>query len=221
MQKTKVLTWYFASLFSRFAFLFSLFVFHSISHQGWPSREKSKNFVVYFFTALIKHEIRMKYKKFIASISYYMVCFVKTFAKYKIGKVYNRPYRVHPACFSPSTSNLPKHDRFLAGKDENKRKGESALMMSMPVRPHPTEASFPQNSYGMHSSRDPSTQMFFLHRVIIPAENNARRWSPSILVEGWQMMSFKFHTRRSIAESSPRHHPNKPPPKTPTYGFTK
>ncbi len=33
-----------------------------ISHQGKYSHEKSKDFVVYFFTALIKHKIRMKYE---------------------------------------------------------------------------------------------------------------------------------------------------------------
>ncbi len=36
------------------------FRFFSISHRGWHSREKSKDFVVYFFAALIKHEIREK-----------------------------------------------------------------------------------------------------------------------------------------------------------------
>ncbi len=42
-----------------FAFHAPFSVFH-ISHQGWHSREKSKDFVVYFFTVLIKHEIRME-----------------------------------------------------------------------------------------------------------------------------------------------------------------
>ncbi len=78
-------TWivgYLASLFSCFARLFSLFAFHSVSPQGWHSCEKSKNFVVYFFAALIKHEIRMKYEKCIASVLYFVVCFAKTFKKY-------------------------------------------------------------------------------------------------------------------------------------------
>ncbi len=33
--------------------------------------------MVYFFTALIKHEIRMKYEKCIASVSYFVVYFAK------------------------------------------------------------------------------------------------------------------------------------------------
>ncbi len=44
--------------------------------------QKSKDFVVYFFTALIKHKIRIKCEKCIVSVSYFVVCFVKTFAKY-------------------------------------------------------------------------------------------------------------------------------------------
>ncbi len=62
-----------------FVSLFSLFAFHSISRQGQHSHEKSKDFVVYFFTALIKHEIRMKSEKCIVNVLYS----VKTFAKYK------------------------------------------------------------------------------------------------------------------------------------------
>ncbi len=56
---------------------------HSSSHQGQHSHENSKDFVVYFFTALIKHEICMIYKKCIVSVSYFMACFMKTFAKYE------------------------------------------------------------------------------------------------------------------------------------------
>ncbi len=56
---------------------FSLFVFHSISHQGRYSREKSKNVMVYFFVTFTKHEIHMKYEKCIVSASYFVVCFAK------------------------------------------------------------------------------------------------------------------------------------------------
>ncbi len=39
-----------------------------VLHQGSHSHEKSKDVVVYFFVALIKHEIRVKYKKCTASL---------------------------------------------------------------------------------------------------------------------------------------------------------
>ncbi len=73
-----------------FASLFSLFTFRSILCQSRHLREKSKDFVVYFFAALIKHEIRMKYGKCIVSILYFVVCFVKTFAKYPQNAKYGK-----------------------------------------------------------------------------------------------------------------------------------
>ncbi len=78
-KKWKVyrLTGYFASLFSHFAPFFSLF-----ACQSRHSHKKSKDFVVYFFDALIKHKIRVKYEKCIVSVSYLVVWFAKTFAKY-------------------------------------------------------------------------------------------------------------------------------------------
>ncbi len=63
-----------------FAFRAPFFAFH-ILRQGWHSRKKSKDFVVYFFMALIKHEIRMKCEKCIVSVSYFLVCFTKTLTK--------------------------------------------------------------------------------------------------------------------------------------------
>ncbi len=67
----RLIAWYFASLFhiSR--------PFFRILWQGRHSCEKSKDFVVYFFAALIKREIRMKYKKCTANVSYFAVCFAK------------------------------------------------------------------------------------------------------------------------------------------------
>ncbi len=57
-----------------FTLLFSLFVvIRNISCQDWHSCEKSKDFVVYFFVALIKHEIRMQCEKCIVSVSYFVV----------------------------------------------------------------------------------------------------------------------------------------------------
>ncbi len=68
-----------------FAFRAPFFAF-LISHQGRHSHEKSKDFVIYFLTALIKHEIRMKYEK----------CFVFRDMFHKIPTKYKkcvRPYR--------------------------------------------------------------------------------------------------------------------------------
>ncbi len=70
MRKTKkCIAGYFAPLF--FAFRVPYFAF-CILRQGWHSRKNSKDFVIYFFAALIKHEIRMKYEKCIVSV----LCFV-------------------------------------------------------------------------------------------------------------------------------------------------
>ncbi len=49
---------------------------------GSAYAEKSKDFVVYFFVALIKLKIRVKYEKCIVSVPYFVVCFAKTFTKY-------------------------------------------------------------------------------------------------------------------------------------------
>ncbi len=66
---------YFASLFSHFAAFYA---------------RKVKDFVSYFFMTLIKHEIYMKCGKRIASVSYFMVCFAKTFAKYPQNAKYKK-----------------------------------------------------------------------------------------------------------------------------------
>ncbi len=63
-----------------------------ISCQGRRLCRKSKDFVVYFFEALIKHEIRMKYEKCIGSVSYFVVRFENTCeipVKCEIRKVYS------------------------------------------------------------------------------------------------------------------------------------
>ncbi len=62
-KNEKYIAGYFASLFSHFVPLVLLFAFPSFSHQSWHLCEKSKDFIVYFFTALIKHEICMKYER--------------------------------------------------------------------------------------------------------------------------------------------------------------
>ncbi len=41
-----------------------------------------KDFVVHFFATLIKYKIRMKREKCIVSVSYFVMCFAKTFEKY-------------------------------------------------------------------------------------------------------------------------------------------
>ncbi len=79
---------YFAPLFSHFTSHFSVFTFCSISCQSRHSHKKSKDFAVYFFAALIKHEIRMKCEKCLVSVSYFMVCFTKNIQD--IQKVYSQ-----------------------------------------------------------------------------------------------------------------------------------
>ncbi len=69
---------YFASLFLCFMSLFLLFAFHT--RVGIHA--KVKGFCGLFFsTALIEHEIRMKCKKCILRVSYFVVCFPKTLTK--------------------------------------------------------------------------------------------------------------------------------------------
>ncbi len=46
--------------------------------------------MVYIFPALIKHEIRMKFEKCIVSVSYFVVCFAKTLAKYARNAKYEK-----------------------------------------------------------------------------------------------------------------------------------
>ncbi len=74
-KNKKCIAGYFSSLFSHFmllfscfTLLFSLFAFHSILHQGRYSCKNWKDFVVYFFAALIKHEICVKCEKCIVSV---------------------------------------------------------------------------------------------------------------------------------------------------------
>ncbi len=92
-KNKKCMAGYFVSLFSRFAPLLSLFAFRSISHEGWHLCEKSMDFVVYLFAALIKHKIRMKYEKYRMSVCCILRCFAKNpqNAKY-IRKIYSRPW---------------------------------------------------------------------------------------------------------------------------------
>ncbi len=68
---------------SRLFFRFSYFA-------AFRAKEKSKDFLVYFFAALIKHKIHMKYEKCIVSVSYFVVCFIKTFAKYPQNAKYKK-----------------------------------------------------------------------------------------------------------------------------------
>ncbi len=76
-EKQKAYGGLFPVILFTFCPLFSLFAFHSIL-----PRKKLKDFVVYIFAALIKHEIRMKYEKCIASVLYFVEYFAKTFTKY-------------------------------------------------------------------------------------------------------------------------------------------
>ncbi len=64
--------------------------FFHILHQGRHSHENAKDSVVYFFVALIKHEIRMKCEKCVVSVLYFIVCFAKIFAKYQQNAKYEK-----------------------------------------------------------------------------------------------------------------------------------
>ncbi len=75
-EKQKLYSGIFRIIFFAFCTSFSRFPFRSISRKGRQSREKSKDFVVYFFATLIKHEIGMKCDKCIMSVSHFVVCFV-------------------------------------------------------------------------------------------------------------------------------------------------
>ncbi len=67
-KNEKCIARYFASLFSLLHFA-----------PGSAFARKVKGFCVYFFAALIKHQIRIKYEKCTVSVLYFMVCFAKTF----------------------------------------------------------------------------------------------------------------------------------------------
>ncbi len=71
---------YFASLFLHFAAF--------CGRVG--IRAKSQRILCMFFRGVNKHEICI-YEKCIESVSYFVVCFAKTFAKYEKRKVYSRP----------------------------------------------------------------------------------------------------------------------------------
>ncbi len=92
--------------FSSYAPLFPLLAFHSILRPGRHSHKKSKDFVVHFFTALIKHELCMKYEKCIVNVSYFVVCFTKTFAKYLRNAKYES---VQPASKDKIDRNFQGH----------------------------------------------------------------------------------------------------------------
>ncbi len=73
-----------------FAFCTPFFVFCSILCQVRHLHEKSKDFMVYFFVALIKHEICMKYEKCRMSVSYFVACFAK-YSRNEKYKKYTEP----------------------------------------------------------------------------------------------------------------------------------
>ncbi len=98
-KKRKVYSEVFRVTFFVFRDPFSLFTFHSILHQGRHSREKSKDFVVYFFAASIKHKIHTKYEKCMLSVSYFVVCVSwKHLRNMKYGK-----------CIASQTSECNQH----------------------------------------------------------------------------------------------------------------
>ncbi len=135
-------------------FRVSFFPFR-ISRQGRHSCEKSEDFVVYFFAALIKHEIRMKYEKWIASISYFVVWFAKTFVKY----LQNVKYKKFIACLTErtlrSTRIISKIRCMWYTAGSVKLLGFNPLLT-------PSFFSSPQDEYGQYSygySGGPSSKM--------------------------------------------------------------
>ncbi len=61
----------------RVTFFCDLHSFFPFLRQGLHLSEKSEDFVVYFFAAIIKHGTCMIFKKCIESVSYFVVCFAK------------------------------------------------------------------------------------------------------------------------------------------------
>ncbi len=57
VKNEKCIAVYFTSLFSHFASFFSDFEFHTIFRQGQHPRKMSKDFIVHFFAAVMKHTI--------------------------------------------------------------------------------------------------------------------------------------------------------------------
>ncbi len=86
MLKTKRVQRGISRHFFRVSHLF-FFAFRILC-QSQHSREKSKIFMVYFFTTLIKHKICKIYEKCIVSVLYFMGCFMKNTSKTR--KVYSR-----------------------------------------------------------------------------------------------------------------------------------
>ncbi len=118
-----------------------------ISHQGLHSRKNSKNLVVYFFAALIKHEIRQKCEKCRVCVSHFMVCFAKTFAKCEIRKVY-----------IAGLTDFPKHKNSIIYK--------STISLQLPVSKinntdPPLLSRYPQEQSGYSASLQ--YQENFLH----------------------------------------------------------
>ncbi len=112
------------SFFLHFTLLFSLFAFCNILYQDQHSCEKSKDFVVYFFAVLIKHEICMKYEKSILSVSYFTVCFVKTFVKYPWNAKYEKCIHslIHFSFFAFCRHFMQFCIKCIAGLKEDVRK---------------------------------------------------------------------------------------------------
>ncbi len=94
VKNEKCIAGYFAPLFLRFTPLFSLFAFCSNLCQGWHSRKTQRISWFYFFTTLIKHEIRIKCEKCIVNVSHFVACFTKC----EIRKMCSQPKR---AAFFP------------------------------------------------------------------------------------------------------------------------
>ncbi len=76
-------------------FCITFFAFRMVLRQRRHSRETSKDFIVYFFVALMKCKIWMKYEKCIASVWYFVVCFAKTLAKHQRNTKYDKYMASH------------------------------------------------------------------------------------------------------------------------------
>ncbi len=101
---------YFAPLFSNFAPLFSLFVFHSISHRNWHMRKNLKDFLVYF-CGINKTQNSHKMRKVYSECFIFHCVLWRTLVKCKMRKVYSQPNRYAVITGKREVCNSPERGK--------------------------------------------------------------------------------------------------------------